>query len=408
MTQEDFIKEWNAPTRGPHNPYHHLEDYATKTGKWNWDKLIWNRIRRRVFNIQKRIYKATVEGRYEQARNLMKLLSRSTCAIVLGVRKITQDNKGKNTPGVDGEKAETPAKRVRLVKRLLDNAQKGWDSYKAKPLKRKMIPKANGKKRPLSIPTIEDRAVQAVIKSALEPYYEAQFESCSYGFRPAMSAHDAISAIFNATHLKPKWVLDADIASFFDNINHEVLMRRIPAEFKNEVKQWLKAGYIEDNALHPTENGTPQGGIISPLLANVMLDDMQKYLRIDAQAWESPEGKPLGKTKAKKITVVRYADDFVIIHSDKWVIEKAKEWLQQWLRYRGLTLSEEKTSIVHTTEGFDFLGQTIKHHKNNHIKGHYRRQLLKDRDSNGKPKTDAQRRKDLRRVEKTHTFHPAC
>jgi RNA-directed DNA polymerase len=292
-----------------------------------------------------------------------------------------------------------------------------------------MIPKANGKMRPLGIPTIEDRAVQAVAKIAMEPYYEAQFESCSYGFRPAMGAHDAIEAIWNATHLKPKWVLDADITGCFDNISHEALLRLIPAEFKDLVNQWLKAGYVEKYTLFPTKDGTPQGGVISPLLANIVLDGMERDLKESAKTWQNLDDKSLnelirmaerwndksqrhkgirsgelGGTKAKQITLVRYADDFVILHAEKWVTERAKDWIEQWLWKIGLTLSEEKTQIVHTTEGFDFLGQTIRHYTNNHIKGHYKRALLKKTDSNGKDKTTAQWKKDVKRVEQTHVL----
>jgi RNA-directed DNA polymerase len=182
---EKFRAEWNAGIGGVKNtpkseslPYPTFQKFDS--GKANWGDIIWGPIKRRVFNIQRRIHKATVDGRYKQARNLMKLLNRSTCAIVLGVRMVTQDNSGRKTPGVDGETALSPAKRVRLVERLLDLALKGWDDYKAKPLKRRLIPKPNGKKRPLGIPTIEDRAVQATIKLALEPFYEAKFESNSF------------------------------------------------------------------------------------------------------------------------------------------------------------------------------------------------------------------------------------
>jgi len=288
----------------------------------------------------------------------MKLLNRSTCAIVLGVKIVTQDNTGKKSPGVDGETAPTPARRVRLVKRLLDLAQKGWDDYRAKPLKRRLIPKPNGKKRPLSIPTIEDRAVQATIKLALEPFYEAKFEPNSYGFRPAMSAHDAIEAVFKQISRKQKWALDADIKGCFDNISHSAVMRSIPYEYRGLVSEWLKAGYVEEHKVFPTYEGTPQGGVISPLLANIVLDGMERDLKESAKTWQFVEDKSLpepidlakkwhwkigngtlGREKSKTVALIGYAGDFVILHEDRRVIEYAKDWIENWLSLRGLTLS---------------------------------------------------------------------
>jgi RNA-directed DNA polymerase len=245
----------------------------------------------------------------------------------------------------------------------------------------------------------------------------------SKGFRPAMSAHDAIEAIFKQVCHKQKWALDADIKGCFDNISHSAILRSIPYEYSGLVNEWLKAGYVEENKVFPTYGGTPQGGVISPLLANIVLDGMERDLKKSAKTWQFVENQSLkelinlatkwyrkkgnselGKEKSDAIALIRYADDFVIIHDDRRVIEYAKDWIESWLSLRGLTLSEEKTKIVHTTEGFDFLGQTIKHYPNNKIKGHYRRALLKSTDSNGKPKPDRQRKRDLKRVSQSQVL----
>jgi len=235
--------------------------------EWDWDNLIWGKVRRLVFNLQKRIYKATKAGRYKKARDLMYLLQNSFYATLLAVRTVTTDNKGKRTAGVDRVKVNTPQKKKALVIEMLDTIQKGWDKYKPKPAKRIYIPKANGKLRPLGIPTIKDRAMQATTKIALEPFYEAKFESCSYGFRPAMSCQDAIDKITKVLLRKQKWVLDADIKGCFDNIDHKFLAEQIDTHWRPVVKRWLKAGYMEKSDYNQTNMGTPQGGTISPLLA---------------------------------------------------------------------------------------------------------------------------------------------
>ena len=277
--QMDFIAQFSAQAGSDVIPLPAVGregDYRLPT--WDWKKLDWRKISKRVFNLQKRIYKATKTGQLRKAKKLMKLLNRSTCAILLGVRRVTQDNQGKRSAGIDGIKADTPSIGERMTKRLMDYAHKGWKDYKTKPAKRKYIPKANGKLRPLGIPTQEDRVIQHVVKTAIEPHYEAKFEPCSYGFRPAMSTHDAIKAIWNTTHLKPKWVLDADIKGCFDNINHDFLLSQIDEEWQPFIREWLKAGYVDDGHLHPTDSGTPQGGIISPLLANIALDNLERDL----------------------------------------------------------------------------------------------------------------------------------
>jgi len=265
---------------------------------------------------------------------------------------------------------------------------------------------SEGKLRPLGIPTIMDRAMQAVTKLVLEPYYEAKFESCSYGFRPAMGCHDAIDKIASVLLKKQKWVLDADIKGCFDNIEHKFLVMQIDTHWRPIVKKWLKAGYIEKSEYNQTNTGTPQGGTISPLLANITLDQMEtdliEHLR-GIKGWK----KKIGTTKVStskgktgksyktrvnlKIDLVRYADDFVVIHENKEVIEESKRFIGKWLEVRGLTLSEEKTKIVHSTEGFDFLGHHIRHYENQ-IKGTYKLKLL-----SGTPT-------EQRRVKATHVL----
>jgi len=358
---------------------------------WDWDTIIWRKVRQLVFNLQKRIYKAAKSGRFKKAKSLMYLLQNSTCGALLAVRKVTTDNIGKKTAGVDLSIAKTPKQKMALVKEVLDTIRTGWDKYKPLPAKRVMIPKANGKLRPLGIPTIKDRAVQAFTKLAMEPYYEAKFESASYGFRPGMGCLDAIDKITAVLLKKQKWVLDADIKGFFDNIDHDFIAKQIDTHWRPIVKQWLKAGYMFENAFHRTDMGTPQGGTISPLLANIALDqletDLINHLR-GIKGWKSRIGSSTINTainkKSKKtyrcrmhlkLDVIRYADDFVIIHEDKEVIEESKRFIETWLITRGLTLSQEKTRIVHSTKGFDFLGHHIRHYKNR-IKGTYKLKLL--------------------------------
>jgi len=271
--------------------------------------------------------------------------------ILLSVRRVSQVNKGKYTSGVDKLVVKTPLARGLLVDIL--NKFIPWKPY---PTKRVYIPKSNGKQRPLGIPSLIDRCIQAIVKNALEPTWEARFEGTSYGFRPGRSAHDAIARVYSYARpdKKKKWVVDADIKGCFDNISHEYLMKAIgsfPA--RKLIHLWLKAGYVDKGVFHDTPAGTPQGGIISPLLANIALHGMEQSLGVKYNC----RGENIGKR-----AVVRYADDFAVFCESKEDAEKVTVLLTEWLRERGLELATDKTRIVHLKEGFDFLGFNIKHY----------------------------------------------
>ena len=319
-----------------------------------WNAVNWQRSTKIVQNLRQRIFRATKAGDFKKVKQLQKLMLRSTSNIVTRVRRVTQVNAGKNTPGVDKILVKTPEARTKLVKELME-----YTPWRAKPVKRVYIPKRNGKRRPLGIPTIKERAMQAIVKNALEPFWEAKFEGISYGFRPGRSCHDAIEKIYGLArpNMRKKWILDADIKGAFDNIDHNFLLKRIgnyqfPA--MELIKQWLKAGVMEEGRYVDTNSGTPQGGVISPLLLNIALHGMEKALKVKY----GKKGEIRG-TRA----VVRYADDFVVFCETEEEARKCQTILEKMLAKRGLELSPEKTRIVHITEGFDFLGFNIRQYE---------------------------------------------
>jgi RNA-directed DNA polymerase len=325
-----------------------------------WKDLNWRKLEKVTFKLQKRIYQASERGDVKAVRKLQKTLIRSWSAKCIAVRRVTQDNKGKNTAGVDGVKALTPKQRINLVGKLKLTG-------KAKPTRRVNIPKpGTTETRPLGIPTINDRALQALVKLALEPEWEAKFEPNSYGFRPGRSCHDAIGAIFDSISKKAKYVLDADIAKCFDRIDHRALLSKIHTypTLSRQLKTWLKAGYCVGHELFPTNDGTPQGGVISPLLANIALHGMEERIKQYAETL-----KGCKRDNRYALSLIRYADDFVIIHEDLSVVKKCQEIIADWLSDMGLELKPSKTKLTHTLNetqgnvGFEFLGFHIQQHK---------------------------------------------
>jgi RNA-directed DNA polymerase len=312
----------------------------------DWHKIDWEKANREVRRMQARIVEATKAGRWGKVRALQHLLTHSFYAKALAVRRVTE-NQGRQTPGIDGAIWSTPQAKAKAIGQLKQHG------YHPLPLRRAYIPKKNGKMRPLGIPTMKDRAMQALYLLALEPIAETTADAVSYGFRPKRSCADAIEQCFKGLSRKTsaQWALEGDIKACFDGISHEWLLVHIPMD-KKMLRKWLKAGYMEKGHLFPTDAGTPQGGIISPVLANMALDGLEAELKAH---WPK-----IGTKQTGKIHLVRYADDFIITGESKELLEEVKLAVEAFLRERGLILSPDKTLITHITQGFDFLGQNIR------------------------------------------------
>ncbi|WP_331346897.1 group II intron reverse transcriptase/maturase [Cellvibrio sp. UBA7661] len=313
-----------------------------------WHQINWEKAYRTVRKTQLKIAQATKAGDWRRVFRLQRLLAHSFYGRCMAVKRVTE-NRGRKTPGVDGETWSTPTAKWNAVKRL--SHKRG---YQPKPLKRVWIPKpGKQEKRPLGIPTMLDRAMQALYLQGLEPVVESTSDPKSYGFRPDRSTADAMVELFHllAPQTAPVWILEGDIKGFFDNINHEWLCRNVPMN-KTILNKWLKAGVIDKHQFAETKAGTPQGGIISPCLANATLNGLENQLK-------AYFAQSIGMSKSKRLglQVVRYADDFVITAYSKELLEsEVKPWVEEFLSVRGVQLSKEKTRITHINAGFDFLG----------------------------------------------------
>jgi RNA-directed DNA polymerase len=327
-----------------------------------WDAIRWRTHEGNVRRLRQRIFKATQDGDLAKVRNLQKLLLNSWSNVLVSVRQATQRNAGRSTAGVDGEVALTSTARMALAVQV--HSQR--DSWLPRPVRRVYIPKAGNRKklRPLGIPVIADRCHQGRVRNALEPEWEARFEPKSYGFRPGRSCQDAIEAIYRTCkgpQAKRVWALDADLAAAFDKIDHDRLLQELgtfPA--RDLIRGWLKAGVFEPGkGFAPTEEGTPQGGVISPLLLNVALHGMEEAAGVRYVA----TGTHAGETKPGCPVVVKYADDLVALCHSKEQAQHVQARLTEWLAPRGLAFNQDKTKVVSLAEGFDFLGFNVRRYR---------------------------------------------
>lgn len=322
----------------------------------DWGSIDWPHVEDEVRRLRQRIFTASQAGDLNRVRNLQKLMLRSRANALLSVRRVTEVNAGRKTAGVDGNVVVTaPGKAL-----LADRVRRQCGAVEAQPVKRVYIPKANGKQRPLGIPVIEDRVRQAQVVNALEPEWEARFEPKSYGFRPGRGCHDAIEAIYKVArgpNPSRRWVLDADLAAAFDRIDHNRLLAHLGAfPAREQIRGWLQAGVVEQGRFTPTEEGTPQGGVVSPLLLNVALHGMEQAAGVRYQL----TGVHAGELRRDSSVLIRYADDLVALCHSQEQAEQVKAQLAEWLAPRGLVFNEDKTRIVNLDDGFDFLGFTVR------------------------------------------------
>jgi len=317
----------------------------------NWSDIDWDKCETGVKKLQRRIVKAWQEKRYGKVKSLQYLLTNSFEAKALAVKRVTS-NKGGNTAGVDKIRWSTPNSKMRAVKSLKKRG------YHPLPLKRVFIEKSNGKKRPLGIPTMKDRAMQSLFLMALEPIAETTADRNSYGFRRKRSTADAVDALHRllSKGTSPQWILEGDIKGCFNHISHDWLLNNIPTD-KSILGKWLKCGVIYNKCLSPTEEGTPQGGIISPTLANMTLDGMEALVK---ERYSARYLKGKSRIYCPKVHLIRYADDFVVTATDRKTLEDIRKMIIEFLDERGLSLSEEKTVTTHIDEGFDFPGFNVR------------------------------------------------
>jgi len=319
---------------------------ASSTDANNWNQVNWKAVAAFVYRMQVRIAKSIREQRWGKAKALQRLLSRSFYGKLWSVKRITS-NKGSRTPGIDGVTWNSPGKRWKAVLNL--NVR----GYRSRPLRRVYIPKKNGRKRPLGIPTLHDRAMQELFAIGLRPIAETVADKHSYGFRERRSLHDAIKMAFISLSSKvsAQWILEADIKACFDQISHDWLLENIPLP-RGILRQWLKAGYMESSTLYDTDEGTPQGGIISPILCNMTLDGLEDLVI---------KGR---NKKRRKLNVIRYADDFIVTGATPEILlNEIKPQLEHFLAERSLSLSPEKTQVSHINDGFNFLGFNVRKHQ---------------------------------------------
>jgi RNA-directed DNA polymerase len=329
---------------------------GTDDAALGWDAINWRKAERDVTRLRRRIFAAEQAGNSKKVASLQRLMLRSGASTLVSVRRVTQQNAGRATAGVDGQVALTSRDRAELADRL----QRPAAPWQALPVKRVYIPKGNKKLRPLGIPPIADRAQQNRVRNALEPQWEARFEARSYGFRPGRGCHDAIEAVFQTASGKGAtrlWCLDFDLEAAFDHIDHDHLLSLL-AGFPGLglVRKWLKAGVAGNGVLSPTEEGTPQGGGISPVLLNVALHGMEEAAGVRYMT----TGVNAGKTWPGSPVLVRYADDGLVLCRDAGQAQQVKQQLQRWLEPRGLAFNQAKTKIVHLDDGVDFLSFTIR------------------------------------------------
>ena len=324
--------------------------------RWKPDDSDWKTVQKKVKRLQMRIAKAVKLKKYRLARSLQWLLTHSYYGKLLAVKRVTS-NKGKNTPGVDGVVWKTSRQKMNAVKLLYRRG------YRALPLRRVYIPKKSGKLRPLGIPTMPDRAMQALYALALSPISETLADPYSYGFRQGRSCADALRHCFDRFCHKSdsEWILEADITSCFDTISHQWILDNIPID-KKVLKQWLNSGFLDKGELYPTLRGTPQGGVISPIIMNMTLDGLERTAK-KSSPWYVP-----GTKSRSGITVIRYADDFIVTSKSRETLEQnVLPAIKSFLADRGLILSVEKTRITNIHEGFDFLGQQVRKYRNGQV-----------------------------------------